>query len=118
MLLIVLIVITLLTIAVIEFTYSTEVDARRARNALDSLQASLLARGALNMEEAYLLLDEDARFDAYTEDWYVELQEQCLSVARPNPNTELRCGLRDESGKLNINMSRPRHSVRRPSQRR
>ena len=34
------------SIAVIEFTYNVEVDARRARNALDAVQARLLARSA------------------------------------------------------------------------
>ena len=56
-LLITLLVIALLTIAVVEFTYSTNVDAHLTRNALSSLQARYLARGALALAETALKLD-------------------------------------------------------------
>jgi general secretion pathway protein K len=56
-LLISLLVVALLTIAVVEFTYSTDVDAHLTRNALSSLQARYLARGAVALAEMILKLD-------------------------------------------------------------
>jgi general secretion pathway protein K len=56
-LIITLLVVALLTITVIEFTYSVEVDQHMARNALNGLQASLLARSGIALGEALLLHD-------------------------------------------------------------
>jgi len=56
-LLITLLVVTLLTILVVEFTYSTEVEAHLTRNALGSLQARYLARAGLALAETVLKLD-------------------------------------------------------------
>jgi general secretion pathway protein K len=56
-LLITLLVVTLLTILVVEFTYSTEVEAHLTRNALASLQARYLARAGLTLAETVLKLD-------------------------------------------------------------
>src|ERR1043166_6262788 len=64
-----LLVVALLTITVVEFTYSVEIDQHMARNALNGLQASLLARAGINLGEALLLHDNDPWIDAFTEDW-------------------------------------------------
>ncbi|HUE38678.1 MAG TPA: type II secretion system minor pseudopilin GspK [Candidatus Binatia bacterium] len=56
-LLLTLLVVTLLTIVVIEFTYSTEVEAHLTRNALSALQARYLARAGLTLAETVLKLD-------------------------------------------------------------
>lgn len=48
---------TLLTIVVIEFTYSTEVDAHLTRHARSALQASYLARGGVALAELALEVD-------------------------------------------------------------
>jgi type II secretory pathway component PulK len=105
-LVITLLVVALLTITVVEFTYSVEVDQHMTRNALSSLQASLLARSGVNLGEAFLLRDDDPQVDAYTEDWgQPELLNSQLIVPE---RMRLRVQIVDESGKLNINLTRPR----------
>jgi general secretion pathway protein K len=101
-LLVVLMVVALLTITVTEFTYSAQIDAHRTRNALHALQAQLLARSGVNLAEGFLMLDEDATYDAYSEEWWLHLLEFCKG-AQLDETTLLRCRVRDESGKLNIN---------------
>lgn len=56
-LLVVLLAITLLTITVVEFTYSTQVETRLARGARNALQAYYLARSGVNVAEALLTVD-------------------------------------------------------------
>jgi general secretion pathway protein K len=104
-LVITLLVVALLTIIVVEFTYSVEIDQHMARNALNGLQASLLARSGINLGEAFLLHDDDATVDAYTEDWG-NLDALNSQFVLPD-NMRLRVQIVDESGKLNINMTRP-----------
>src|ERR1041385_1428501 len=107
-LLVTLLVVTLLTILVVEFTYSTEVDAHLTRNALNSLQARYLARAGLTLAETVLRLDVQ--------------QKTANPPARPNSDSLLDpwaqpfpprpvgegvgdAGFRidDESGRFNIN---------------
>jgi general secretion pathway protein K len=105
-LVITLLVVALLTIIVVEFTYSAEVDAHMARNALNALQASVLARSGVNLGEAFLLHDDDPQVDAYTEDWgNMDLLNSQLILP---DNMRLRVQIVDEGGKLNINLTRPR----------
>jgi type II secretory pathway component PulK len=105
-LVITLLVVALLTIIVVEFTYSAEVDAHMARNALNALQASLLARSGVNLGEAFLLHDDDPQVDSYTEDWgNMDLLNSQLILP---DNMRLRVRIVDEGGKLNINLTRPR----------
>ena len=120
-LVITLLIVALLTITVIEFTYSVEIDQHMARHALSGLQASLLARSGVNLGEALLLHDDDPLVDAYTEDWCPQ-QDQPLDPDRPScsfdaansnlvvpDNMRLRVQILDESGKLNLNMTRPQN---------
>jgi general secretion pathway protein K len=107
-LLVTLLVVTLLTILVVEFTYSTEVEAHLTRNALNSLQARYLARAGLTLAETVLRLDVQ--------------QKTANPPARPNSDSLLDpwaqpfpprpvgegvgdAGFRidDESGRFNIN---------------
>ena len=105
-LVITLLVVALLTIIVVEFTYSAEVDAHMARNALNALQASMLARSGVNLGEAFLLHDDDPLVDSYLEDWgNVDLLNSQLILP---DNMRLRVQIVDEGGKLNINLTRPR----------
>lgn len=104
-LLIVLIVVALLTITVMEFTYSVQIDMHRTRNALHALQAQLLARSGVNLAEGFLMLDEEPKYDAYSEDWWMQLVEFCKGL-QLDGSMRLRCRVRDESGKLNINNTR------------
>ena len=67
---IVLAVVALLTIMVTEFTFNTQLDQHRTRNAVHALQAQLLARSGINLAEGFLMLDEEPTYDAYTEDWF------------------------------------------------
>lgn len=60
-LLVTLLAVTLLTVVVIEFTYSTEVDAHLSRNALNAMQARYLARSGLVLGEMALKLDAVAK---------------------------------------------------------
>lgn len=105
-LVITLLVVAILTIIVVEFTYSVEVDVHMARNALNSLQAALLARSGINLGEALLLHDDNIKFDSYTEDWGNpdQLNGQLLLPE----NMLLRVQVLDEGGKLNLNMTRAR----------
>ena len=68
-LIVTLLVVALLAITVIEFTYSVEIDYRMARNAMSGLQAAMLVRSGINLGEALLLHDAEPKFDAYTEEW-------------------------------------------------
>ncbi|MFI5394505.1 MAG: general secretion pathway protein GspK [Candidatus Binatia bacterium] len=104
-----LLVVALLTIIVVEFTYSVQVDAHMTRNALNALQASLLARSGINLGEAALLHDDDDQMDAYTEDW--GNVDQLNSLLILPENMWLRVQIIDESGKLNLNLTRPRSVV-------
>jgi type II secretory pathway component PulK len=105
-LVITLLVVALLTIIVVEFTYSAEIDAHMARNALNALQASMLARSGVNLGEAFLLHDDDPQVDSYTEDWgNIDLLNSQLILP---DNMRLLVQIVDEGGKLNINLTRPR----------
>lgn len=115
-LIITLLVVALLTITVVEFTYSVEVDQHMARNALSGLQATLLARSGINMGEAFLLHDDDPLVDAFTEEWCpspgpegysCRIDETNSQLVVPD-NMRLRVQILDESGKFNINVTRPR----------
>jgi len=105
-LIVTLMVVAILTIIVVEFTYSVQVDAHMARNALNGVQATLLARSGINLGEAFLLHDDNVRFDAYTEDWGnpEELNSQFILP----DNMRLRVLIVDEGGKINLNLTRPR----------
>jgi type II secretory pathway component PulK len=113
-LVITLLVVALLTITVIEFTYSVQIDQHMARNALSGLQASLLARSGINLGEAFLLHDADYLMDAFTEDWCPDpspdghacrIDETSGQVLLPQ-NMRLRVQIVDEGGKLNLNAVR------------
>ena len=105
-LLIVLTVITLLTIAVVEFTYTVQLDQHRARNSVSALQAQLLARSGINLAESFLAQDEDATFDAFTEEWWLNLGVFCEGLELA-PTMRVKCDVEDESGKININLTKP-----------
>jgi len=109
-----LLVVALLTITVIEFTYSVQIDQHMAHNALSGLQASLLARSGINLGEAFLLHDQDPAVDAFTEDWCPDpgtdghscrIDETTGQVLLPQ-NMRLRVQIVDEGGKLNLNLVR------------
>ncbi|HXG21453.1 MAG TPA: type II secretion system minor pseudopilin GspK [Methylomirabilota bacterium] len=100
-LVIVLLAITLLTVLVVEFAYSTQIDQHLAHNAARSLQAAYLARSGVNL--ALLALKQDAQvssIDALNEEWARALP--------PLPVGEGVVTIRvtDEQGKLNLNALR------------
>jgi type II secretory pathway component PulK len=111
-LLIVLIVVALLTVTVMEFTYSVQIDQHRTRNAIHALQAQLLARSGINLAEGFLMLDDEPSYDAYSELWWQQLVEFCNGL-QLEESMRIRCSVRDESGKLNVNNTR---GIRRPPQ--
>jgi general secretion pathway protein K len=97
----VLLAITLLTVVVVEFAYSTQIDQHLAYNALRSLQTTYLARSGVNL--AMLALKTDVQrsgIDALNEDWARTLP--------PLPVGEGVVTIRviDEQGKLNLNTLR------------
>jgi type II secretory pathway component PulK len=106
-LVIVLTIVALLTIIVMEFTYTVQLDQHRARNALNALQARLLARSGINLAEAFLARDAEPKYDAFSEDWYLNLQEFCSDTIEIEPGMRVKCDVEDESGKININKTRP-----------
>src|SRR5690242_5103358 len=86
-----LLAVALLTITVVEFLYSAEVDSRMARNSLNGLQASLLARSGIALGESLLIKDQDRLVDSFLEDW-------C-----PAPGREGRaCQIEDGGGLVSI----------------
>ena len=101
-LIIVLVIVALLTITVIEFTYSVQIDQHRTRNALHALQAQLLARSGINLAEGFLMLDDEPQYDAYSEDWWLQLKQFC-SELQLDETMRIRCTVRDESGQINLN---------------
>jgi general secretion pathway protein K len=104
-LVIVLAVVALLTILVTEFTFNTNLDQHRTRNAVHALQAQLLARSGINLAEGFLMLDEEQKYDAYSEDWFPQMVQFCQEM-NIDPTMRLRCTVHDESGKININNTR------------
>lgn len=109
-----LLVVALLTITVIEFTYSVQIDQHMAHNALSGLQASLLARSGINLGEAFLLHDDDEKVDAFTEEWCPDpgtdghscrIDDANGQVLLPQ-NMRLKVQIVDEGGKLNLNLVR------------
>ena len=111
-LIMVLLVVTLLTILVIEFTYTVEVESHISRNSLNALQATYLARSGINILAGALLQDEDQKVDPGEKDpWRFFALGPCQNILSNEtwvpPNWNL-CGrIVDESSKLNINLSRP-----------
>ncbi|GIW43002.1 MAG: hypothetical protein KatS3mg077_0284 [Candidatus Binatia bacterium] len=110
-----LMVVALLTITVTEFFFSAEIDARMARNSVHTLQAALLARSGISLGEALLVQDQDPLTDSFLEEWCplqaregraCQIDDGGGFLALP-PNTRLRVEIWDESGKLNINLTRP-----------
>ncbi len=97
----VLLAITLLTIVVVEFAYSTQIDHHLAYNSLRSLQATYVARSGVNLALLVLQKDgQDSGLDALNEDW--------ARVLPPLPVGEGAVTIRvtDEQGKLNLNVLR------------
>jgi type II secretory pathway component PulK len=107
-LVIVVAVIAMLTITVIEFTYNVQLDQHRVRNSLHALQAELMARSGVNLAEGFIGLDETPDVDTYTDEWLYVLSRFCSeqTLGEEGFTTHLRCGVRDESGKINVNLTR------------
>jgi general secretion pathway protein K len=105
-LLVVLTVVTLLTITITEFTYAVLVDQHRVRNSLNALQAALLARSGVNIAESFLAQDTEVAFDAYTEDWWLALEEFRVGLEL-GESARLAIRVEDEGGKINVNLTRP-----------
>lgn len=110
-----LLVVALLTITVTEFFFSVEIDARMARNSVHSLQAALLARSGISLGEALLMQDQDPLTDSFLEEWCplqaregraCQIDDGGGFIALP-PNSRLRVEIWDESGKINVNLTRP-----------
>jgi general secretion pathway protein K len=97
----VLLAVTLLTVVVVEFTYSAQVDHHLIHNGFKALQAVYLARSGVNL--AMLVLKKDTKnsaIDSLGDDW-----------ARALPPLPVGAGVvlvrvSDEQGKLNLNALR------------
>ena len=111
-LIVTLLVVTLLTIAVVEFTFSVTVDHQLANNAMNAMQAQLLARAGINFGEALLARDTDQpKADWYFEDW---AHPDVASLIELDPGDRLDVRVLDESGKINVNRTRPARAVPTP----
>jgi type II secretory pathway component PulK len=112
-LVIVLLIVALLTITTFEFIDSVMIYSHMTSNSLNGLQASLLTRSGINIGEAVLMRDEDAAIDGFAEEWCPEpLEESCRideTFLQIPTNMRLRIEIFDESGKMNINLTRPRN---------
>ncbi len=97
-LLVVLLTVTLLTIVVVEFTYSTQVDEHIVLSRRNALQAYYLARSGLNVAHIVLSLDANLTSSDSVHDLW----------AKPVPPFPAGDGMvtvriQDERGKLNLN---------------
>jgi len=97
-LLVVLLTITLLTVVVVEFTYSSQVETHLALSGRNALQATYLARSGVNIAEAILLRDAQINPTDSEQDLW----------ARPLPPLPVGDGtvalrVRDEARALNVN---------------
>lgn len=106
-------VVTLLAILVVEFTYSTQVESHMARNSLGALQAGYLARSGINILAGALTDDNSPRVDPDEEDlqgWGSFAGYGCspLPSLELPPYWRLCVRIVDESGKINVNWTRPR----------
>lgn len=112
-LVIVLLIVALLTITTFEFIDSTLIYTHMTSNSMNGLQASLLARSGINFGEAVLMHDEDQQIDGFAEEWCPEPREDSCrideSLLQLPPNMRLRIEIFDESGKININLTRPKN---------
>ena len=111
-LIMVLLVVTLLTILVMEFTYTVEVESHISRNSLNALQATYLARSGINILAGALIEDDDPTVDPGEDDkWRYFALGPCQNILENEisvPPTWKLCGrIVDESGKVNVNFSRP-----------
>jgi general secretion pathway protein K len=107
-LLLALFVVTLVSVVVIEFTYSTAVDAHVSRNALGATQAHYLARSGVSLAELALRVDAEQKTTA--PQLFPPVETLNDAWARPVPPVELGNGIGlasytivDESAKLNLN---------------
>ncbi|MGH7804663.1 MAG: type II secretion system minor pseudopilin GspK [Candidatus Binatia bacterium] len=105
-LLLVILVVTLVAVVVVEFTYSTEVDAHVTRNALNATQAHYLARSGAALGQVALRVDAEQKalsgapaVETLTDTW-----------ARPFPPLAIDGGfgfasftISDETSKFNLN---------------
>jgi general secretion pathway protein K len=97
----VLLAVTLLTVVVVEFTYSAQVDHHLTYNALKALQATYLARSGVNLAMLALKKDtQNSSIDSLGDDWARALP--------PLPAGEgvVLVRVNDEQGKLNLNALR------------
>lgn len=97
----VLLAVALLMVAVVEFTYSAQIDHHLTHNGLKTLQAAYLARSGINL--AMLVLKKDTQnsaIDSLKDDWARALP--------PLPAGEgvVMVRVSDEQGKLNFNVLR------------
>ena len=106
-LIIVVTVIAMLTIVVFEFTYSVTLDQYRVRNSLYALQSELMVRSGVNLAEGFLGLDEDDSVDTPSDEWFWAMKSFCNAVPPLPDGSLVKCDIKDESGKINVNLSRP-----------
>jgi type II secretory pathway component PulK len=109
----VLLVVTLLMILVLEFTYTVQVESHISRNSLNAMQATALARSGINILAGALVRDtNNPPVDPDVEDeWRYFALGPCQNLLENEealpPSWEL-CGrIVDEGGKINVNFTRP-----------
>jgi general secretion pathway protein K len=96
--------IALMTVLVIDFTYSVSAAYRSAANQMNELRADYLARSGVQVGLA--LLAQDARTDAETNQPFDSLQDVWAMPFPPVPVEGGSAGVSiiDETGKMNINL--------------
>lgn len=96
-----LLVVALLMLVVVEFTYSSQVDTSLAKNALRVVQASCLAQSGVNV--AKLVLERDAKTDGID-----SLADEWAEALPPLPAGQgvISVQISDEQAKLNLNALR------------
>ena len=107
-LLLTILVVALVAVAVVEFTYSSEVDAHVTRNALNATQAHYLARSGAALGQVALRVDAEAK--ALTAGQSPAVETLTDPWARPFPPLAIDGGfgfasftISDETSKFNLN---------------
>ena len=99
-----LLIVTLLTVSILEFNYTTRVNIGFAAARYDRLRALYLARSGVNFAMA-LIAEDDNGYDSLDEDWALKGAQVPVGCG------VCRLDISDESSKLNLNWLRNKGSL-------
>jgi general secretion pathway protein K len=103
-LILVLMVITVLTVLILDLHQSVRINFYIANNMTEGLKASYLARSGVQVAAGVLLKDmQDNKIDSWHEDWYDFLGKAGMPAIPVGENEMVMMEINDESGRFNLN---------------